>query len=763
MDAMTWTSKLCLVASFAVCSGTAHAAERFHAVTETGEPGKIVLVEERIDVTVDRQYLDATLRQVYQNEGDVQLEGQYRLQMGSGTNVHGFAYWNGEEKIVGEVFEKNTAQQVYEEITGLGRDPGLLEQEGEGTFSFRVFPIAPGERKPVEVEVGAYLQRKGNTVHLRVPVDLPKAAIAIELKDERGIAAVRSSTHALTVDRKSDGRVVVRADQALGSIDAIEVDYDVREPEWTLTGAVHHDAGHDGYLLLSLATPTAVPSTAIAAKDVTLVLDRSGSMSGEPIAQARIAAMAVIERLRSDDRVNVIAFDDGVDTLFERPQTLTASVRRQALDYVAQIRDEGGTDIALALREALAHQIDDAQPDIVMFLTDGQSDSEAALEVAKRSHVDARVFTIGVGPGVERPLLSRLASERRGRFTYIEAASAIPAKVAELYSQIESPLVVDVELEVDGVTLVRTYPQSLPDLFVGDELRIAARTRGAGPATIVLKGKRDGQPVSFATTVEVPESTDRPWIGRLWAEARVGHLLEEIALHGGAEELANETIELALAYDLVTPYTSFLAIPANELTASTSETLAQAREQKRQILAANPDAVALSRKAMPPGDPILSVRAPEDARQVTAYFPFGLVKDMQWDPSLEFWTTRFLVPNSVSDGEYEVRIVILRADGTIEIATTPYTIDSAADTFQIDAESTSHGTLVRVHSVEPLREVIVSLANDPSRRFMLVDEGDHHVFSDVLQLGDGTHELRIVVSDLARNEAERVLTIGAKP
>ena len=96
-----------------------------------------------------------------------------------------------------------------------------------------------------------------------------------------------------------------------------------------------------------------------------------------------------------------------------------------------------------------------------------------------------------------------------------------------------------------------------------------------------------------------------------------------------------------------------------------------------EIMAAHKDAVALSRSSMPPGDPILQVRAPSSAQQVTAYFPFGLVKDLVYDADAEHWRVRFLVPKGVVDGVYEVKIVIVHADGTIEVARIPYTIDSS--------------------------------------------------------------------------------------
>jgi len=170
------------------------------------------------------------------------------------------------------------------------------------------------------------------------------------------------------------------------------------------------------------------------------------------------------------------------------------------------------------------------------------------------------------------------------------------------------------------------------------------------------------------------------------------------------------------------------------------------RADRAKVLAANSDAAALSRRAMPPGDPVLTVSAPRDARQVTAYFPFGLVKDLRWDDRLERWTLRFLVPVDVADGTYEARVVIVKRDGTLELATASYLIDSCAPDFDVELV----GSRIRIRVNEPARKVTVASAVDPRRRRVL--EGDGRVFEGEVP---ASGRLRVVVADLARNEGVR--------
>jgi Ca-activated chloride channel family protein len=214
--------------------------------------------------------------------------------------------------------------------------------------------------------------------------------------------------------------------------------------------------------------------------------------------------------------------------------------------------------------------------------------------------------------------------------------------------------------------------------------------------------------------------------------------------------LQNEVIELGLAYDLVTPYTSFLAVPERELNAAQATTLAGLRAQRARIVVANADAAALSRTRMPPGDPVLTVKAPKEALQVTAYFPFGLVKDLSWDGKLDKWVLRFVVPVGVPDGEYEATVLIVDRDHCVEIAKASYTIDSKQPDFEVEAKAVAGLVFLRVRPSEPARRVVAVLAGNSRRRVELIEEGGE--FVGVLR---GRGAIRVVVADLARNEAMR--------
>ena len=577
----------------AILCATAHAQlvqdERTEAqMIATGQRESMPVVEERLRVDIDGEHATTTLLQVYQNNTGGQVEGRYRLRAGMNSHVDGFAYWNGEQKIVGEVFEKQLARQVYDSVTTRRRDPGLLEQDGEGAFAFKVFPIAPQEKKRVELRWTRWLDRRGKTVTFRAPVTRADAEIVVAI--DGSVTNLASSTHRLKVEKTSTG-VRLRSEGARATGELI-VTWDVDEPDWTPHVYLQPGGKHDGWFALSLAAPP-LTDKQVAAKDVTIVVDRSGSMTGEPMEHAVAAAMDMVKMLDAKDRVNVVAFSDEVDPLFAEPRTADADTRKQALQFIQRMHAGGGTDIALALETAIKAQDKKGEnPKVVLFMTDGQSDTNLAINAANADTGDVRLFTLGLGKEVNKPLLQRLASQKRGRFTYIETAAMIEPEVRRLASSIAKPVLVGIEVEVEGAQAVRLYPRSISDLFTEDEMVITGRIRGTGTAKFHIKGRVAGKTVTYTRALDLGKAESHPWVGALWAQGRVDHLLEEIALGAPAPELEDEVLELALADNLVTPYTSFLAIPESELGAM-KRTVDNARAQKSKIMADNKDAADL--------------------------------------------------------------------------------------------------------------------------------------------------------------------------
>jgi Ca-activated chloride channel family protein len=756
-----------VISPVTLASGQTLAPERpapavaLEAHAENGASALLPLVGESLSVRIDDGHASATYRHVFQNESSERLEGNYRLLVGEGATATGFAYYNGEEKIVGEIFERDAARQVYDALTGLRRDPGLLEQSGEGGFSFHVFPIEPSERKPVEVTTSRWLPHRDQRVEYRVRLGRSDASVVVMARDARGIRGLESPSHELRTDRGADGSWTATVLEAKTAVsDELVVQYETDEAPLVLHAAIHHDPGHPAFITATLPAPPVPQGRLRNGNDVTLVLDRSGSMEGPSIESARAAAKAIVQRLLPTDRVNVITFDDGVDALYSAPRLLTDAVRQETLQHIGRIEAGGGTDIARALARALSSQIRDDHPDVVLFLTDGQSAGPPAVKVATEDKGDARVFTVGIGTGVDKALLSKIASIKRGTFTFIADPRAVAVEFPKVLSHLEDPVLTDVTLRAEGGSIEWVYPEALGDLFPGDELRIFGRTNSPGPFKVVIDARYQGEWRHFAAIVDPSVPSEKPWVARGWARARVDDLLGEISAKGETDELKGEAVDLGLAFALVTPYTSFLAVPESIMTDTAKDAVLGMRERRKHILASRTDAAALSRLNMPPGDPILRVHAPRNAKRVTAIFPFGVTQDLAYDATSESWMTRFLVPKDVADGTYEVRTVIELLDGTVNVAACSYTIDSRAPQVDVDAKTAVDGVDIRVLSDEPALEVRVASVDDLRNVLLLTGDSDKSTFRGHLGLKAGHHRLRIVVADAARNESTREIEVN---
>jgi Ca-activated chloride channel homolog len=579
------------------------------ARTDTGQEVALPLIEESARVEIDEQHATTVVTHVYENRTGQRVEGHFVFRTGEGANVDGFSYWNGSQKIVGEVMERGAARQIYQSTVDRRRDPGLLEKTGEGTFSFKVFPIEPGEKKRIEITVDQWLARRDRAIEYRLPIARPTAEVEMTLRDGRHVRRVVSTTHSVEAQGIGTGQARVRVGPPRAGMDRtreLAVRYELEDAAWKLHAHMHRDPGQLGYMLVSLAAP---PFAGELSQDLTIVLDASATMAGDAVRQARVAAGRIVQRLRAADRLNVMVMTDEPRSLYATPRWATKQVRDEAIAFLLGAQEGRGGDLARGLQAALAAQDTAPRPRTVLMLTDGRSGARRALALAEVDTSDTRVFTVGFGAQVDRPALSRLASLKRGRFMLIESADAIADRVERLSQQIATPVLKRLSLEASGAKLIDTYPRRLPDLYPGQELRVLARVDGAGPVQLSLRAQGQ-KPVTLGAAVDPAREPRRPWIGKLWARERIGDLLEDIALRGNSQDKISETVELALAYNVVTPYTAFLAIPATELTPDAAAKLSTARQRKQAILALNPDAAALAPAGAAQGEGALAMPSP---------------------------------------------------------------------------------------------------------------------------------------------------------
>ncbi|MGH7569871.1 MAG: VIT domain-containing protein [Gemmatimonadales bacterium] len=569
--------------------------------------GGVERIRSSVQVSVLGRVARVTVEEWFRNTGPVMDEGHYLYPLPGEAVFSNFSLWQGDQELRGETMDAAQARAIYESIVRQKRDPALIELAGHGLLRARVFPINAGETRKITLRYTQVLDRAGDAWRFRYPGargggSAAPAATSFRLQVD---SAARfgdpySPTHRLTT-RRDGGRLEVGLADSAGRGD-VELLLPLARGLVGMSLLTHRPPGEDGFFMLLLA-PGAAARTEAVRRDVALVIDVSGSMSGEKLDQAKTALAQLIGTLREGDRFRVVAFANGVRRFDAGWTPATAGDRQRAQEWVRALGTDGGTNIAGALGEALASPPADGALGVVVFLTDGmptagETDPERIARAAEQGRGRFRVFAFGIGYDVNTYLLDRLTERARGTTEYIQPGGDIERAVGSLASKIASPVLTDLALSADhGLEVYDVQPGSLPDLFAGDELVVFGRYRaaGSGERAVTVRGRRNGAEERFRTTA--PATGDSPgndYIPALWAARKAGALSREIRLHGQNRELMDALKELALRYGILTEYTSYLVQEPTAVARSREEQRILARGAGAPIQQTGADAVAQS-------------------------------------------------------------------------------------------------------------------------------------------------------------------------
>ncbi|WP_419226734.1 marine proteobacterial sortase target protein [Alteromonas sp. OM2203] len=338
-------------------------------------------------------------------------------------------------------------------------------------------------------------------------------------------------------------------------------------------------------------------------RDVTFVIDTSGSMGGRPIEDAKAALKLAIERLDTKDRFNIVAFSSNYTKLFSQPTNTQPHNINTALSFISELHANGGTEMAGALHEALQAKPKENFIKQVVFITDGAVGNEAALfSLIKQELGSARLFTVGIGSAPNSYFMTRAAQFGRGSYIFINDTNNIQKEMERLFTKLESPVLSNLSLILPkSMRLnksVEVFPKRLPDLYAGEPLLINVKVpdfasikhidnaRGDGnnlDNQVVLSGTltdTNGNLHKWQRSVQVQYFTAAPpnnannnevnsppahssqttGIATAWARKKVAALMDEKALGRNEEDVEKDILKVAIPHKLITAYTSFVAI-----------------------------------------------------------------------------------------------------------------------------------------------------------------------------------------------------------
>jgi len=648
------------------------------------------IVSEDVQVEINNQVARTTVTQVFLNNTDSEVEGTFYLPLPARAGVESFATWVKGVKITGQVMEKGKAKKEYKAAKRAGKDPALMEYLGDNKFQTKVAAIPPGGSRKIEFTYSEILPYDSGVVEYRYLLDrkslemtkVEKFNISVEIEDQKKIIDLKSTTHTrLDIDKKGSRhyRAAWKTRDLKPKSDFV-LYYTVESSEFGVNFLTHRAKGEDGYFMLMIAPQEKTTKADIVNKDIIFVFDKSGSMRGRKINQARKALKMCLGFMNPGDHFNIIAFDDGLNPFRNKAIPHNAGNVAKAHKFIDNISGGGGTDLMSALIAGLDDLKKAPRPKVIIFLTDGQGQNPAPTvlqRVKDNNPMGARVFVFGVGRGVNRNLLDELALKNRGSSDYVTEYETIDDKVGAFYAKISKPVLTDMDLDYGEIVPVRVYPQVVPDVYKGSQLVITGRFRGEGKEKLMITGNINGKDRKFEIKHDWPaEQRDNSFLKRIWAKRRVEYLLTEIRLHGEKKEYKDEVISLSKEYMFMTPYTSFIA-----------------KEEKP------PQVAKLVPSRIKPGDPEIYINAPESARSVVIIFPFGLTKNCVYDRGSGLWMTRFLISTETPDGVYKVLVIVTLEDGTQKRHYLRYTVDRKAPVLEVKAPRTVRaGELINVRA-----------------------------------------------------------------
>ncbi|MEZ6036348.1 MAG: VIT and VWA domain-containing protein [Planctomycetota bacterium] len=555
-------------------------------------------------VTIHDRAATTTLEFEVHNPAGTQQEAVLLLPVPDGAAVSQFAFEGVAAEPTAQILPRDEARKLYDQITARLKDPALLEFAGYSCLRSSVFPVPAGGRQKIRLTYDHVLEVDGDRVDYVLPrsemlsLDAPWA-ITVELDARAPIGLCYSPSHELEATKRAPDKLSVRvSEQARRNPGAFRLCYTTVSTTGAPTAALYaypDPTIGGGYFLLMASAPK-ITRNEVLRREVTLVLDRSGSMAGRKLEQAKAAALQILEGLGDGEGIQIIDYGNDVGRAFDKPLAKDAQSMQRARDFVAAIRPHGGTNLHDALLESLRAEAMPGTLPLVLFLTDGlptvgpTSERDLFALIEKGNPHKRRVFCFGVGNDVNVPLLDRIADATRAVTTYVLPEEDVEVKVARTFARLDHPVLASPALmAVDehhqrDPRIAEVLPRALPDLFAGDQLVVLGQYRGEQDLRFRLEGQTPDGHKQFEFRLPVKTATTRHgFVPRLWASRQIGFLVDELRQRGGdlgapfgqprvdpfadprLRELRDEILRLSTRFGVLGEYTAFLATEGSRL------------------------------------------------------------------------------------------------------------------------------------------------------------------------------------------------------
>ena len=573
-----------------------------------------------------------TVKQVFINDSDQWVNGRYLFPLPENAAVDSMQLRIGDKVIAGQIQPKKQALQTFENAKKQGKQASLLQQQRRNLFTSDVANLGPHEQLVVEISYQQKVEYRDGLFSLRFPLAItprynPQAEHISEQLPLAMPSSANTATSAKHVRPALDVKMQVNIDAGfeLTSLDSLyhpikqsnggnhySVNFagkQIADRDFVLqwqanvgavpqaatfyqTGKTHladnsdersetaqrqpNPVDNNMYSLVMLMPPSVeVSEQHLIARELILVIDTSGSMSGQSITQAKQALQFALAGLRDIDSFNIIEFNSDVTMLSATPLSANSRNIGKANRFIQSLDADGGTEMRSALQTALVDSVqqDSDQTDAhsemlrqVIFMTDGAVGNEHELyQLINDQLGDSRLFTVGIGSAPNSDFMRRAATMGRGTFTYIGNESEVQQKIEQLLNKIEQPVLTNIGLYYLDGSVPDYWPTTISDLYQNEPLWVSIKSASHQQQPIIVSGSINGQ--YWQQQLDFEENQAAKGIDLLWANAQITSL--ELYKDNASRDRVNKQVEaLGLLYHLVTSQTSLVAVdvtPVNPL------------------------------------------------------------------------------------------------------------------------------------------------------------------------------------------------------
>jgi len=588
-------------------------AGSFFTRSATGGYQQALRLQSQVHFQISGLLARTRVQQQFSNSSDAYMEGIYVFPLPDGAAVDRLRIHVGERVIEGVIRERQQAKTIYQQAKAAGKRTALVEQERPNLFTTSVANIGPHETISVEISYQQTLEYRDGGFSLRFPMTLtprympgqpltgdtaaesrvvdgngwaansdqvPDAArISPPMLDQPGsphnririsasldagfpLARVTSLYHDVRVERSANVYDI--------SLQQAEVPMDRDfELHWQPAVGAEPDAAWLGgawqgedYGLIMLMPPrpdaTQLAQQKVLAREVIFIIDTSGSMAGASLQQAKQALRMALQTLNANDRFNLVEFNSVTRKLFSRAVYADTQSIHAALQYVDNLQADGGTEMAPALRAALQGDELEGYVRQLVFITDGSVGNETALfKLIADQLGNSRLFTVGIGSAPNSYFMRKAAQFGRGSYTFISSQEEIASRMQALFARLQAPVLTNLSLHWSGDQQPEVWPRRLPDLYQGEPLVISAKL-ATGNRQLTLSGELQGK--SWKKTLILGSDQSREGIAALWARRKIASLMDQQVRAGDAAEIQQQVTRVALKHQLVSRYTSLVAV-----------------------------------------------------------------------------------------------------------------------------------------------------------------------------------------------------------